>query len=163
VTVQDLYSPRYYYWVKASNFKGASSLSYYSDQGWPLFGPAVRINDDDAITVSAGSPVIVQALLRTGSAAGTWCDWWVVAYAETYGAIFYVDGNGNWQQAYGGFADVRPIYQGPLFDIPTPYTVLSWNGLPAGIWKFYFGLDTTVNGYLDPDVTYYGMAVLHIQ
>jgi len=161
VTVRNSFAYRYYYWVKAVNFKGASGFSS-AHQGWPLFGPAIRVDDASTITLDAGNYVNVTALIRAGEFAGVPCDWWVVAYGETAGVFYYLDSNGSWQPA-AGLADMRPVYQGPLFDITTPLTLLNWNGLPAGTWKFFFGVDPNVNGYLDADSVCYNMAILYLQ
>ncbi|MBI2437373.1 MAG: VWA domain-containing protein [Lentisphaerae bacterium] len=122
---------RYYYWVKARNFVGDSAFSS-SDQGWPIFGPAIRVNN-----------------ART------------VAYADSLGLLYYLNSAGVWTQAFG-VSDIHPVYQGGIFDIDTPYTVFLYNGLPEGVYHFYFGLDWTVDGLLSFNTIVYDGAVLTI-
>lgn len=151
---------RYYYWVKAKNVAGTSGFSS-SNRGWPIFGPAIRVNDAQTLTLLPGNSADVTVLLEVGSYTGLSCDWWVVAYADNLGLLYYLNSSGNWVQA-SGFDDMQPVYQGGIFNIDTPYTVLLYNALPAGVYHFYFGLDWTVNGVLNLDTIVYDGAALTV-
>lgn len=151
---------RYYYWVKAVNLAGSSAFSS-SDQGAPLYGPAIRVNEATAATINPLNSVDVTVLMRTGAYAGLSCDWWVVAYGANVG-LYYLNSNFQWTPA-GSFGALQPVYQGPIFDITRPYSVFTYSGLPAGTYSFYFGLDTSVNGVLDVNAVYYDTAVLTVE
>ena len=58
---------------------------------------------------------------------------------------------------------LTPTYLGALFDFLTPIELLNMNTywLPAGVYVFYFGVDTTMNGVLDsPPVLVYDSATM---
>ena len=150
----------YDYWVKAVNVVGASALGS-GDVGWPLFGPAIRVNNQSALSLWSGNAVTVSVLLRTGQYAGTPCDWWVAGIDETTGALYYLNSAFSWTPA-AGFGDVRPVCMGGVFDIGLPYTVYSGTSLLPGTYRFYFGLDTIMNGVLDVNALVYDSAVLTI-
>lgn len=151
---------RYYYWVKAKNVAGTSGFGS-SDQGWPLFGPAIRVNNAQTLTLLPGNAADVSVLLDVGPYTGSPCDWWVVAYADNLGLLYYLNSSGNWVPA-SGLNDLHPVYQGGIFDIDEPYTVLLLNSLPEGVYHFYFALDWTVNGVLNLDTIVYDGAVLTV-
>jgi len=117
--------------------------------------PEVRINGAEApAALRRGAVLSVDIALSTTTAMDA--DWWLAA-ATPAGTFAWDAGSGEWSPVSDPAA-LRPAYQGPLFEIPAPYTVLRMNtaGLPEGRYEFFFGLDTVMDGALDfePTLTY---------
>ncbi|MBI2441195.1 MAG: VWA domain-containing protein [Lentisphaerae bacterium] len=151
---------RYYYWVKAKNVAGTSGFSS-SARGWPIFGPAIGVNNKETLSLLPGNTAEVAVMLEVGSYTGYPCDWFIVAYADSFGLLYYLNSAGVWTQAYG-VSDIDPVYQGGIFDISSPYTVFLYNALPSGVYHFYFALDWTVDGSLSLDTIVYDVATLTV-
>jgi Tol biopolymer transport system component len=82
-------------------------------------------------------------------------DWWVLAHTP-FGWYYYNLDNRWW------YPGVSVTYQGPLFPLPT-YEVLNISGLPAGLYRFYFGVDMIMNGTIDfGKELYYDTGEVHI-
>ncbi|MBU4200865.1 MAG: hypothetical protein KKE37_12585 [Verrucomicrobia bacterium] len=139
----------YYYWIKTTNAGGASAFSEYAI-GQVLFGPDVRLNGAAGpVTLAEGSDLVVTVSMNPATYAGYPVDWWVVASSPA--GLYYLNSGMVWTPA-SALDDCLPVYQGGLFGLQSA-VVLDTTGLPAGIYTFYFGVDT-LNGILDPDVIY---------
>lgn len=80
-----------------------------------------------------------------------------------YNTISTVYADYECRKQAAGITALGPVYSGPLFDIADPYTVLTHNTLPAGVYRFYFGLDVNSNRVLDENALCYDMAVLNVR
>lgn len=156
---------RYGYQVRALNRFGSGDFSPIVE-GWSLLGPAVMGNGRrHELELPAGERrVTVALLLGAGAYAGMDCDWWVVAHDVNAGRFYYLDGNMEFQPLDDP-GNLRPARQGPLFDIEHPFALLT--ALPAppsagSVYRFYFGIDTVMNGRLDEDwLTYDTLQLLY--
>ena len=115
---------------------GATTITEYAD---------VKANNiDSPITITAGSNLTITITYEAGFQAGMSADWWMVAKAPfpAPNDWYYYNLTSGWEP---GFAVTA---QATLKDVAS-FQVLSLNGLPAGIYTFYFGTDTIMNGTLD--------------
>ena len=149
----------YYYWVRGVNFKGSGEFTS-SAKGWVLFGPDIKANGENSLSVYSGDSVNVSVRLNIGSFAGTVCDWFIIVMAQN-GSLYYMNGNGQWVQAYS-LNSIRAVATLGLFDISNPFTVFSSSALPTGTYTFFFALDAYPSGYLDPYCTVYDKAVVQV-
>ncbi|MGI6087130.1 MAG: fibronectin type III domain-containing protein [Kiritimatiellia bacterium] len=142
----------YYYWVKALNESGASGFSAF-DTGYPgVVGPLIMVNGmvGNNIRVSANKPITVAATMMNLPRAyfGVPVDWWVAAYVHQGGLWFYFDTNFNLVQFDGNLANVRPAYQGALYNVP-PLTLVENMLLPRGTYNIWFAVDYPMDGRID--------------
>ncbi|MBI2440966.1 MAG: hypothetical protein HYV35_06290 [Lentisphaerae bacterium] len=139
----------YYYWVKTTNAGGASVFST-SAVGRVLLGPDVRLNGSAGpVIVAVGSQLVATVSMNPAQYAGYPADWWMVS--STPVGLYYLNSALAWTAA-SDFSALQPVYQGGLLSLQSA-VVLDTTALPAGIYTFYFGVDT-LNGVLDPDVVY---------
>jgi hypothetical protein len=150
----------YYYWVKAVNASGASGFSALDTGYLGVVGPLVMINNmvGDNIRVRQTKPITVTATMANLPAAylGVPVDWWVAAYVQNGGLWFYFDANFNLVQFDGNLANVRPAYQGALFNVP-PQTLVRNLRLTPGVYKVWFAVDYPMDGALNLTPGYYLM------
>lgn len=149
----------YYYWVKAVNAAGSSSVSATA-AGWRVepagTGPEVRINNRrEPFEIAPGETATVTAQINPGEYAGIEADWWVLASTPLG---WFVCAEGGWRSLASG---LQPIYQGPLFNLPA-YPVLQSAGLPPGAYTFYFGVDER-DGILDESTAWFSSASFSIR
>jgi len=112
----------------------------------PSFGPTILINGHDTSqTINYGEAPTIQAAMNPGSYVGYPCDWWVVVCAGD--SWWYFNSSYIWTPV-PNLMNSLPIYQGPLFNL-TSFTI--WNNIPLGrgIYTFYFGVDSILDGILD--------------
>ncbi|MBI2441929.1 MAG: hypothetical protein HYV35_11240 [Lentisphaerae bacterium] len=134
----------YYFWVRTTNSNGTSVFSS-SALGRVLLGPDVRLNGEAGpLTISSGSALAVTVSLNPSTSAGTPQDWWVAALASS--DLYFLNSSMAWTTTSA------PAYQGGLLAVQS-FEVLNISTLPAGTYTFYFGIDT-LNGVIDPDITY---------
>ena len=102
-------------------------------------------NSDAAITVKTGEAVTIKLTLLAVGGLGKQADWWVVAktpWAAPNDWYYFDAATATWKNGIG------VCHKGPL-SIVAGYPVLSTTGLPAGTYKFYFGVDMLMNGTLE--------------
>ena len=110
--------------------------------------PDIRLNGtNDPVTVASDSTLTATIQLDAGEQAGEPADWWIVA--ETPMGWYYYEYPHMWHWGGNNLSDLLPAYQGPLFNLTEPLEVLNVTGLPTGSYRFYFGVDTTVDGLMD--------------
>jgi len=124
---------------------------------WPfLLTPLIHANDtDESLTISTGEPLSVNVALEDGFHSDS-ADWWVVAYAYDQFFSFSLTSN-NWESG------LTPVYQGPLFDLADTMIFGFPEGLPAGYYIFYFGVDQTPNGSIDLETLTYDFVNVEVQ
>lgn len=156
----------YYYWIKSKNSSETSDFSL-SDSGYRTNGtaihiqPAVKINGESGeVTLRKGDTLSLAIYLMTSSEINA--DWWIVAVIPG-GIWYYYDVYaGGWLPITGTFT---PTYQGALFDFLAPIELLNMNTywLPTGVYVFYFGVDTNMNGMLDmPPILVYDSTTMNL-
>jgi hypothetical protein len=116
-------------------------------------------NSSGQIIMSRGDALSVFVNLDAGNGLGLDADWWIAAYTPI-GWYYYVYPD-KWYYAASAVEDIRPAYQGPLFDLP-PLEVLNITQLPAGAYTFYFGVDLDRNGKIDFDRLYLSAIVTNV-
>ncbi len=110
--------------------------------------PKIQLNGTtDLVTLSSGAALTATIQLNAGDQAGDQADWWVAA--ETPAGWFYWQYPNVWLAAGENPGELVPSYQGPLFTLNPPLEVLQAAGLPAGVYTFYFGVDTVENGLVN--------------
>lgn len=133
---------------------GPVTSGLLKDIGWNSTNPkpSVIVNGSTnaEIVLTTSDPFAMAIGMDPGSYAGFNKDWWVIA-ATSAGLYYFNAYSVTWLGA-ADFTQVRPAYQGGLFTL-APATLLSLPSLPAGVYQFYFGVDT-MNGIIDPDIIY---------
>ena len=111
--------------------------------------PDIKANDLDAnIAISRGTPVKISVNMDAGNYAGTPADWWVVALAGS--SWYYLNSSLQWTPFDGKLSNCRPLYQGALFNLPVT-DLLNTTALPAGLYTFWFAVDSPMDGILNAD------------
>ena len=110
--------------------------------------PDIKANGSDGpLDISSGNMLSVTVELDPGSHGGENADWWVVANTP-FDWYYYNVSTDSW---IPGFV---VTHQGSPFDL-APREVLNRSGLPAGTYKFYFGVDLLMNRSLDFEELYF--------
>lgn len=137
------------YTLTATNASGSAKLdTTVSVQSATLL---MKANGKDGqITVSSETPVSITASLAPGGENGKLADWWLAA--STPWGWYSLDSNG-WTPG------INLLAQDPLFDI-APVEIIS-SALPVGNYDFYFVVDMSPNGNVDPPF-YYDFVQVHI-
>jgi len=113
---------------------------------------------DNFLTVNYGTQVDISFSINPGLEQGNNADWWIVADTP-FGWYYY-------SLAAGSFvpnAGPRTTFQGPMNNAISDYNVYSGSGLPVGTYKFYFGVDTVMNGALNMASMYYDLVTVTVQ
>jgi hypothetical protein len=118
--------------------------------------PHITTNNSSGQIILNGNALSVFVSLGARGGLGLDSDWWIVVYTPI-GWYYYVY-PGQWHYA-SGVDDIRPAYQGPLFNL-SPFEVLNITQLPAGAYTFYFGVDLDRNGIIDFDRLYLNSVVM---
>jgi hypothetical protein len=125
----------------------------------PVVGtaPAMRVNGFRRdVAIRARDAVQPSVSMRAGAQLGQAVDWWLVV-ATADGQLFSFDlASKNWQPG------LKATLTAPLVDLP-PFALPSFEGLPAGQYSFYFGIDASPNGLLDLASAVYEKTVLTIR
>lgn len=119
--------------------------------------PAIRANGfRREFSINAGEPLSVSITFDAANQATQAADWWAVL--QTAGGLKSYD------LATGQFQDGLTVsYQGPLVDLPFTRLTLFQNGLEAGTYTFYFGVDMAQNGNLDLESATYDKVTVTVQ
>ncbi len=88
----------------------------------------------------------VSVGMNSGSKINENADWWIVAYNNQIGLIYF-DLTLGWTSIEGSLEGLAASYQGALLDFE-PIQIFSGR-LPAGTYDFYFAIDMLMNGKLD--------------
>jgi hypothetical protein len=111
----------------------------------PLF-PDIKANGTDGpLTISSQDQLVVTVSLDAAGHSQN-ADWWLVCLSPF--GWYYYSLTQNWNPGFS------VTYQGPLLNIPQR-EVLDISGLPLGAYRFFFGIDTDMNGSIDTGLTYY--------
>ena len=123
--------------------------------------PDIRLNNTDGnVTITSGSTLFATVQLNAGDQAGETAEWWISV--ETPNGWYYYEYPTGWHFSEDGMESLMPAYQGALFSMTEPLEVLRMTGLPAGAYRFYFGVDTILDGYMDWDTMIYDMSELEV-
>jgi hypothetical protein len=123
----------------------SDSLSVQAQQVVAMPFPDIKAQGADVLTgpVPSFHPLNVAITLGPGAYPGYVADWWVAA--STPMGMYWFTLDQGWVRSDGAI----PVYVGGLCDLAT-YPVLNAQGLPAGNYTFYFGVDPGGNS-LDMD------------
>jgi spore coat protein H len=126
---------------------------FYSYAGAASAVPDIKLNGmDDLTTLATTSTLTATIQMDAGDQTGETADWWIAA--ETPMGWFYYEYPDGWYLAGDSMDDLAPTYQGPLFTMTEPLEVLRITGLEPGSYTFYFGMDTTVDGFMEGALSY---------
>ncbi len=114
--------------------------------------PLIRVNNlalipDEVFLLNSGQELSISIELNPESKIDENADWWVSAYNDTFGWLYF-DLTRGWVQIGNSLNNLLPSHQGKLFDLETT-VLLNTKRLPLGAYQFYFGVDTSMNGILD--------------
>lgn len=113
--------------------------------------PDIKANGSDAqIVLGTGASVSITVTLDAGSSTGQNADWWVAA-STPFGWFYYDALLGQFRLVGDDPASIPPSIQMPLFNVSTPFELLS-SSLPPGSYTFYFGVDTNADAVLDTNL-----------
>jgi hypothetical protein len=107
-----------------------------------LPGHKVRVRRTDPVTVTASMVNLPDAYI------GIPVDWWLAAYVQNGGLWFYFDPNMNLIPFDINLANCRPVYQGPLANVP-PQTLVKNLRLAPGVYQVWFAVDYPMDGALN--------------
>ena len=123
--------------------------------------PSIKLNGMDGnVTLASGSTLFATIQLDSGDQAGETAEWWI--FAETSKGWYYYEYPTGWHFGGNGMESLIPAYQGPLFSMAEPLEVLRMAGLPVGVYAFYFGVDTTLDGLADLETMLYDWSELEV-
>jgi len=110
----------------------------------PQLDPVIRSNGfRDLLIIDAADPISLTVELESANQEGTAADWWIVSESNA--------GIQSFNLSTGQFEDgLAPTFQGSLIDVPFTRLKLLNEGLDTGDYTFYFGVDLSQNGQLDP-------------
>ena len=114
------------------------------------------------VTLGASDKLIVDISLDAANSNNA--DYWLAADIPTVGWFYFDPGTMSWVFAGSSPLDILVTLQIPLFDISSPFEVLNIDAsvLPKGTSKFYFAIDTNMNGVLDFDRLVFDSVVVNI-
>jgi len=118
--------------------------------------PIIKANKSrGSINVRKGGKVKVKYELDPGSYENTNADWWVV---QEYNGSFkyYSEASRKKSKAPSLY------YQGPLSK-QGPVKIFKSKRLKKGQHTFYFGIDTEMNGVIDPEAFYYDSVTVNVE
>ena len=134
---------------------------FYSHAGAASAAPDIKLNGmDDLATLASTDTLTATIQMDAGDQMGEPADWWIVA--QTPMGWYYYEYPDGWNSGGDDIADLKPAYQGALFNLTDPMAVLRVSGLPVGNYVFYFGIDTTVNGVMDEGSLVYDQVTLQV-
>ncbi|MCP4574735.1 MAG: arylsulfotransferase (ASST) [Deltaproteobacteria bacterium] len=121
----------------------------------------IKLNGmDGKLNISSATTLSATVQLDSGDETGENAEWWIVA--ETPMGWYYYAYPDMWHFSEDGMESLMPAYEGALFTITEPLTVLRMTGLPVGAYVFYFGVDTAVNGRMDLETMIYDRGDLEV-
>jgi hypothetical protein len=121
--------------------------------------PDIKANGSDGpITISSSTNLQVTIELDAADLAGINADWWLLVDANLFGTSYWY----YWHLSNAWYAGTTVSYMGPLADVSPPYEVLNYTGLYPGIYTFYLGVDTNMNGVIDVDELHYDSVTVEV-
>lgn len=105
--------------------------------------PSIKINGQDGPLVITDSNVATLTVSMNGADKTANSDWWLSAETPI-GPYYYDYGTRSWLPGFG------VTFQGALIDFGL-FTVLNEASLPLGAYHVMFGVDSNMDGQLDPD------------
>jgi hypothetical protein len=114
------------------------------------------------VNLKSNDTVLLEISLDPANLSDVNADWWVVLPTQcgfTTCWYYYVYPD-QWQFAFD-LADVKPTYQGPLFNLD-PIEVLRSSGFLPGTYVIYFGVDTNMNEQIDYDQLYLDYVLINV-
>jgi hypothetical protein len=118
--------------------------------------PDIKANNVDSVVIlDTDDTLSITVSIEAGTSAGMNADWWVAADTP-FGWHYYIY-PGSWFYA-PDVVSILAAYQGPLFNF-TDIELLNITALPVGIYTFFFGVDTNVNGIIDSPLFYDSVSV----
>ncbi len=143
----------YYYWLQAITATYTSLLTT-AEIGFPaVHGPMLIINNMVGyfLSFSKSTPINVSIqMLTEPSYKGVPVDWWAVAFAAYANRWYYLNSSLQWISFDGNLQNIQPAYMGELFDISSPFAILSNMILPADIYYVWFAVDYPMDGKPEP-------------
>lgn len=109
-----------------------------------------------SLTLPSSDTLAVSIALNAGDYAGLNAGWWVLA--QTPAGWYYYD----YANRQGWQAGVGLTLQAPLNNL-ADCEIIAISGLPAGIYVFYFGVDTVPDGQISFNALYYSGVIVNIQ
>jgi hypothetical protein len=125
----------------------------YDNSPVPPFLDIKANGSDGPITLSMGTPFMVDISLAPGSEMGKIADWWVLV--DTPRGWFHCLTPGYWGPG------LKVSYTGPL-TTHTNLPILNAGAIPPASYEFSFGVDLIPNGALDPYL-YFDSVTVNIQ
>ncbi len=103
----------------------------------------IKANGSDGpVSLAADDALSITLSLDADTHPGVDANWFLAA--KTPFGLYHLNANtGDWGP------DLSVTYQGPLLSLPVTQ-VFRITGLPTGSYVFYFGIDTNMNGRVDP-------------
>jgi len=95
-----------------------------------------------------GSDLSIAVQIDPGEYDGIDVDWWIVTLARS--SWYYLNSAIQWTQFDGNLSNCQPVLLGPLCNLPAT-EVLTTAGLPAGLYTFWFAVDSPMDGILSLD------------
>lgn len=109
--------------------------------------PDIKANgENEPVNLVLGENLDISIMLDPGSYSGVQADWWCIA-TSPFGR-YYRDSSNQWREGF------HVSYQGPTFEITTPFEVSNMGYLRFGSHTFYFGINRDRNGTLDEPLNY---------
>ncbi len=105
-------------------------------------GISIRANGvENVLALIFGTAINITVSVTAGNYLGVPADWWVVAVPMGGDWWWYLNSDFVWTPFISGdLGACHPAYQGAVMNVNN-FPVLSQYILPAGIYRFYFGLD----------------------
>lgn len=125
--------------------------------GLTALNPVIRANGfRREFNINAGDPLSISITFDAAGQIAHAADWWAVLQTET--------GLKSYDLTTGQFQDGLSVsYQGSLVNLPFTRLALFNNGLQAGTYTFYFGVDLVQNGSLDLESASYDKVIVKVQ
>ena len=122
--------------------------------------PDIKLNNTDGqVTITSQSTLFATVQLDAGDQAGKTAEWWIAV--ETPMGWYCYEDPGIWRFSENGMESLVPAYQGALSSI-TALEVLRISNLPVGSYRFYFGVDSNLNGFMDLSTMTYDSSELAV-
>jgi hypothetical protein len=119
----------------------------------PIFADIKANAADGPVTVSTYDTLSISVTLDNMQ-RGDHADWWLAANTP-FGLYFYTFS--------GWTSNLQPAYQGPLLQCPSFEVVnMPASVLPAGVYTFFFGVDTVMDGSLTMGNAYYDFVRVNV-
>jgi hypothetical protein len=112
------------------------------------------------VTITSGSTLFATVQLDAGDQEGVAAEWWIAV--ETPMGWYCYEDPGIWHFSENGMESLMPAYEGALSTMTEPLEVLRISNLPVGSYRFYFGMDTVSDGFMDLNTMAYDTSDLTV-